>query len=138
MRTIPRMFCLWLFCTAFTAAGIGAETASPLLQAMREEMSRSLDLLKRQPVPPYFLSYEITETHLIRVGASFGALSYSNERRNRMLDIDLRVGDYALDNTHPVRGSVTNWSDRFSRINIPIEDPLTAKAPRSPDTVFSV
>ena len=126
MRTIPRMFCLWLFCTAFTAAGIGAETASPLLQAMREEMSRSIDLLKRQPVPPYFLSYEITETHLIRVGASFGALSYNNERRNRMLDIDLRVGDYALDNTHPVRGSVTNWSDRFSRINIPIEDDVDA------------
>ena len=126
MRTIPRMICLWLFFTAFTAAGIGAETASPLLQAMREEMSRSIDLLKRQPVPPYFLSYEITETHLIRVGASFGALSYNNERRNRMLDIDLRVGDYALDNTHPVRGSLTNWSDRFSRINIPIEDDVDA------------
>ena len=126
MRTIPGMFCLWLFCTAFTAAGIGAETASPLLKAMREEMSRSIDLLKRQPVPPYFLSYEITETHLVRVGASFGALSYNNEQRNRMLDIDLRVGDYALDNTHPVRGSVTNWSDRFSRINIPIEDDVDA------------
>ena len=63
MRTIHRMFCLWLFCTAFTAAGIGAETASPLLQAMREELNRSVDLLKRQPVPPYFLSYEITERH---------------------------------------------------------------------------
>ena len=62
MRTIPRITCLWLFCTAFTAAGIGAETASPLLQAMREELNRSVDLLKRQPVPPYFLSYEITET----------------------------------------------------------------------------
>ena len=126
MRTIPRIICLWLFCTAFTAAGIGAETASPLLQAMREELNRSVDLLKRQPVPPYFLSYEITETHLIRVGASFGALSYNNEQRSRMLDIDLRVGDYALDNTHPVRGSATNWSDRYSRINIPIEDDVDA------------
>jgi hypothetical protein len=93
---------------------------------MREELNRSVDLLKRQPVPPYFLSYEITETHLIRVGASFGALSYNNEQRSRMLDIDLRVGDYALDNTHPVRGSATNWSDRYSRINIPIEDDVHA------------
>lgn len=41
-----------------------AETASPLLQAMREELNRSVDLLKRQPVPPYFLSYEITETQV--------------------------------------------------------------------------
>lgn len=126
MRTIPRIMCLWLFCTAFTAAGIGAETASPLLQAMREELNRSVDLLKRQPVPPYFLSYEITETHLIRIGASFGALSYNNERRSRMLDMDLRVGDYALDNTHPVRGSITSRSDRYSRIRIPIEDDVDA------------
>ena len=126
MRTIPRTICLWLFSTAFTAAGVGAETASPLLQAMREELNRSVDLLKRQPVPPYFLSYEITETHLIRIGASFGALSYNNERRSRMLDIDLRVGDYALDNTHPVRGSITSRSDRYSRIGIPIEDDVDA------------
>ncbi|MCE2438764.1 MAG: TldD/PmbA family protein [Candidatus Latescibacteria bacterium] len=126
MRTIPRIICLWLFCTAFTAVGIGAETASPLLQAMREELNRSIDLLKRQPVPPYYLSYEITETHLIRIGASFGALSYNNERRSRMLDVDLRVGDYALDNTHPVRGSISNWSDRYSRIGIPIEDDIDA------------
>ena len=126
MRTIPRIICLWLFCTAFTAAGIGAETASPLLQAMRVELNRSIDLLKRQPVPPYYLSYEITETHLIRIGASFGALSYNNERRSRMLDVDLRVGDYALDNTHPVRGSISNWSDRYSRIGIPIEDDIDA------------
>ena len=92
MRTIPRIICLWLFCTAFTAVGIGAETASPLLQAMREELNRSIDLLKRQPVPPYYLSYEITETHLIRIGASFGALSYNNERRSRMLEATKRGG----------------------------------------------
>ena len=126
MRTIPKITCLWLLLTAFTAAGTRAETASPLLQAMREELIRSVDLLKRQPVPPYYLSYEITETHLIRVGASFGALSYNNERRSRLLDVDLRVGDYALDNTHPVRGSISNWSDRYSRIGIPIEDDIDA------------
>ncbi len=126
MRTIPRITCLWLLLTAFTAAGVRAETASPMLQAMREELTRSVDLLKRQPVPPYYLSYEITETHLIRIGASFGALSYNNERRSRMLDIDLRVGDYALDNTHQVRGSITSRSDRYSRIAIPIHDDVDA------------
>ncbi len=126
MRTIPRITCLWLLLTAFTAAGTRAETASPLLQAMREELARSVDLLKRQPVPPYYLSYEITETHLIRIGASFGALSYNNERRSRLLDIDLRVGDYAFDNTHQVRGSITSRSDRYSRIAIPIEDDVDA------------
>ena len=72
---------------------------------MQEELTRSFGLLQEQPVPPYYLSYEITETEGIRVGASFGALTYSNESRRRQLDIDLRVGDYAFDNTHQVRGS---------------------------------
>ncbi|MDE3258363.1 MAG: metallopeptidase TldD-related protein [Gemmatimonadota bacterium] len=130
MRTIPRTICLWLLFTAFTAAGIGAETASPLLQAMREELNRSVDLLKRQPVPPYFLSYEITETHEVRVEASFGALTRDRETRRRLLDIDLRVGDYAFDNTHPVRGRIPSWSRRFSRIDIPIEN--------DPDAIRSV
>jgi hypothetical protein len=30
-----------------------------VLDAMNAELARSLDQLKKQPVPPYFLSYEI-------------------------------------------------------------------------------
>ena len=44
----------------------------------------------------------------LTVGASFGALTGANENRQRLLDIDLRVGDYDLDNTRPVRSSTSN------------------------------
>ena len=128
MRSFARL--LYLVCTVFTAASIRAETTSPLLQAMQEELTRSFSLLQEQPVPPYYLSYEITETQGISVRASFGVLTYSNESRRRRLDIDLRVGDYAFDNTHQVRGGPRNWSDRYSRIDIPIED--------DPDAIRSV
>ena len=57
-------------------------------------------------------------------------LTYSNESRRRQLDIDLRVGDYAFDNTHQVRGGPSNFSDRYSMIEIPIED--------DPDAIRSV
>ena len=97
---------------------------------MQEELTRSINLLEEQPVAPYFLSYEITETQGITVRASFGALTYSDESRGRQLDIDLRVGDYAFDNTHQVRGGPSNWSDRYSMIEIPIED--------DPDAIRSV
>ena len=155
MRSLSRLLCLGLVCAAFIAADVCAETPSPLraddketarravlegaivesspsptLQAMQEELTRSFGLLQEQPVPPYYLSYEITETEGIRVGASFGALTYSNESRRRQLDIDLRVGDYAFDNTHQVRGSPSNFSDRYSMIAIPIED--------DPDAIRSV
>ena len=126
MRSFSRILCL--VCIAFTATSVRAETA--LLQAMQEELTRSFSLLQEQPVPPYYLSYEITETEGVRVEASFGVLTYSNESRRRQLDIDLRVGDYAFDNTHQVRGGLRNWSDRYSRIRIPIED--------NPDAIRSV
>ena len=126
MRSFSRILCL--VCIVFTATSIRAETA--LLQAMQEELTRSFSSLQKQPVPPYYLSYEITETEGVRVEASFGVLTYSNESRRRQLDIDLRVGDYAFDNTHQVRGGPRNWSDRYSRIRIPIED--------DPDAIRSV
>jgi len=67
---------------------------------MKNEMDRSFGALKKQPVPPYFLSYQLTDNHAISVQSSFGALAQSNDQRTRLLDIDLRVGDYKLDSTH--------------------------------------
>ena len=130
MRSLSRLACLCQVSLVLISTGARAESSSPLLEAMGEELGRSFSLLQEQPVPPYYLSYEITETEGIRVGASFGALTYSNESRRRQLDIDLRVGDYAFDNTHQVRGSPTNWSDRYSMIEIPVED--------DPDAIRSV
>ena len=130
MRSFSKLTCLCLFCAAVTAAAARGETSSPLLQAMQEELNRSFSLLQEQPVPPYYLSYEITETQRVSVRASFGVLTYSDEWHGRQLDIDLRVGDYTFDNTHQVRGSPTNWSDRYSMIEVPVED--------DPDAVRSV
>ena len=90
---------------------------------MKGELSRSIQILKREPVSPYFLSYEITEDHSVSVAGSFGAITRSSENRRRQLDIDLRVGDYSLDNTHPIRGSFPRfYSRRYSFVEIPIED----------------
>ena len=96
---------------------------SPVLQAMKGELSRSIQILKREPVSPYFLSYEITEDHSVIVAGSFGTITRSSENRRRQLDIDLRVGDYTLDNTHPIRGGFPSFSwRRYSFVEIPIED----------------
>src|SRR5262249_44736896 len=80
------------------------KNATPVLAAMRTELDHSFVALSSQPTPPYFLSYEITETSRTAVSSSFGALLSSNESRSRVLDVDLRVGSAALDNTHQLRG----------------------------------
>lgn len=125
-----------LFCVALVVASTGATRAqdtvsSPVLQAMKAELSRSLQTLKTQPTPPYFLSYEITEVHSVTVAGFFGTITRSNENRRRLLDVDVRVGDYTLDNTHPLRGGFPfGFADRYSRIQVPIED--------DPDAIRSI
>ena len=90
---------------------------------MKLELARSMEQLKKQPTPPYFLSYEIVENESVGASASFGALVSSNGgNRRRSLGIDLRVGSYELDNTHPVRGVGLNLPDTFSAYPMPIDD----------------
>ena len=94
---------------------------------MQAELQRSLAALKTQPVPPYFLSYEITETRSVTVTGAFGALVWSGESRNRTLDVDLRVGTYDLDNTHPLRSGRGATSDRLAGgAAVPVEDSVDA------------
>jgi len=110
-----------------------ARATSPVLQAMHEELARSLQVLKAQPAPPYFLSYQITEVQSATVSGSFGAITASGERRRRHLDVDVRVGDYSFDNTHAVRGGFPDFTDFFDltegSVQIPIEDdPVAIRA----------
>jgi len=117
---------VWVVLAAWAIASgtaAGQSKGSVVLQAMQEELSRSLRGLKTQPAPPYFLSYEITEIHSASVSGVFGAVTSSNENRRRQLDIDLRVGDHELDSSRPIRGGgFSGFGDRFSMIEIPIED----------------
>ena len=95
---------------------------------MRAELARSLTTFKGQPTAPYFLSYEITEAHTLDVAGSFGAITQQSERRHRALDVDLRVGDYRFDNTHPLRGGFPGrgFSGFGGMAEIPVDDDPTA------------
>ena len=92
------------------------------MQAMKDELTHSMEALKKQPVPPYFLGYQITDSQSISVVSSFGALLSANENRRRILDVDLRVGEYAFDNTHALRGAGGGSDRSSSSIQVPIED----------------
>lgn len=100
---------------------------SPVLKAMEEEMDRSMKgLSEKGNPPPYFISYYITEMQQARIIASYGALRNSSMVRSRLLDVDVRVGDYQLDNTHRLRG-VFDFMSRIPRpVSVPVEDDLEA------------
>ncbi|MGA2878739.1 MAG: TldD/PmbA family protein [Bryobacteraceae bacterium] len=103
------------------------QTSSAVLDAMKTELARSQLTLKSQPVPPYYIGYEITETHNVTIRGEFGRLEASTDNRRRQLDVDLRVGDYALDNTRQVRGDFS--FPRFGSAAVPIDnDPDAIRA----------
>ncbi len=112
--------CLWM------QSGLSQQPKnSLLLKAMEEELSRSMKGLgeKGNP-PPYFISYDITETKNIMIIASYGALRRSSTEHSRLLDVEVRVGDYKLDNTHRLRGM---YDFRYPiPVSISLEDDLDA------------
>ena len=126
VKSGSRIFWLSATLLAVAAGATRAQDQAPskVLQTMKAELARSLETLKQQPTPPYFLGYEITEDRVIAVGGSFGRIEGSGETCRRQLDIDLRVGDYTLDNTHSLRSDSlgAGYADRYSLIEVPIED----------------
>jgi len=120
-----------MLCAALAAAALlqlpAQQPSSPVLGAMQAELARTQAKLKSQPVPPYYLSYEITETHSIAVSGAFGRIERSGEYRNRQLDVDLRVGAYTMDNTREVRGDFN--FPQFNSAAVPIDnDPDAIRA----------
>lgn len=85
-----------------------------LLDAMTDELQRAFTSLGKpsanQPgpgqkdadklLPPYFLSYSISDATGVSIRAQYGALADSNTSHIRMADVQVRIGDPKLDNTH--------------------------------------
>ena len=108
---------------AVAIALFAGQAAADVLDVMREELERSRGVLAEQPTPAYYLSYEITEDKTATVGGEFGSLTRWWEGARRSLDIDLRVGSPALDNTRELSQRVSRGMRGFGRAaQIPIED----------------
>ena len=120
MTSMWQFSALCVFSAAVVLAG-GAPifAATPVLDAMQQELERSFKVLSKQSTPAYFLSYEITEERVTFVQTSFGAVTGNSIIENRTLDIDLRVGDHDLDNTHPTR---ERFRFRPGPVQIPVSD----------------
>jgi predicted Zn-dependent protease len=91
-----------------------AEHQGALMGILAEELDRSVrHLATDDGIKPYYLSYTVTDTRSATVRGSLGAIHANDSNRSRLLDVDLRVGDYALDSTHQIRGGADGG--RFAR-----------------------
>lgn len=101
-----------------------AGAASGLLATMATELARAMSSLQtRGEHPPYFIAYAVTDSRLVKIRASYGALGESSDQRRRLLDVDVRVGDHHFDNTHAAdaRG-VSSRMGRGASGPLPLDD----------------
>lgn len=83
----------------------GQAEPSSVLLALQREQKRFVARFAKTPAPrPYFVGYEITDRASVGVSASLGVLADIDRDRGRILDVEVRVGSYQLDDTHPLRG----------------------------------
>ncbi|HEY2457322.1 MAG TPA: metallopeptidase TldD-related protein [Candidatus Acidoferrum sp.] len=81
-----------------------AAKPSPLLDAMKAELDRSMKTFGAQDPAAYYIGYTLTDSQRATVSGSNGALLSSDEVRNRWLEVAVRTGNYNLDSTHKVDG----------------------------------
>src|SRR5437588_1219037 len=93
---------------------------SPLLAALKAELDRSMKTYGTQDPPAYYIGYTVTYTQKVDVQGSNGALLNISEGRNRWLEVSVRTGSYALDNTHKV-GERQMQSDT-AVVAVPLDD----------------
>ncbi len=94
---------------------------------MTDELHRAFTALGKQgddkQVPPYFLSYSVGDAEIVSIRAQYGALVDSSSNRARVVDVQVRLGDPKLDNTHGShRGSAVN------SLQLPLADDRQALA----------
>jgi predicted Zn-dependent protease len=90
------------------AAG-AQQSTSVLMDAMTAELHRAFTSLGKQApgkqeadkqLPPYFLSYAVSDASAVSIRAQFGALVDSSANHERVADVQIRLGEPKLDNTH--------------------------------------
>jgi predicted Zn-dependent protease len=76
-----------------------------LVNALDTELKRAMSSLgddgaAAQQPKPYFLSYAVDDASSVNITAEYGAIGSSNQSRVRSVDVQVRLGSPAEDNTH--------------------------------------
>ena len=92
------------------------QTTPVLLDAMTTELHRAFTSLGKggdeKQLPPYFLSYSVSDASYVGIRAQYGAVVDNAANHVRVADVQVRLGDAKLDNTHGNhRGSAVNSAE---------------------------
>ncbi len=114
-----------LLAIAALAATARAQDDIPM-RAMKDELARSLSQMQLQKMDkPYFIAYRMDEMNRTSVSATLGSITEEQPSRLRLVGVEVRVGDYALDNSNYIslRSLSSGGGGMFSSIRqAPLDD----------------
>lgn len=95
----------------------------PIIDVMARENARWMAKVSNlAPDPVYYLSYQVFDQHSITIEADGGALTTDSDDVDRTLDVEVRVGSPALDNTRTIPGDQLGLNSPMTRRGvIPVE-----------------
>ena len=102
----------------------------PLLGIVQSELELSMEkLVAADGTRPYFLQSTVTDDQDVNISATLGSVTGDWVIHSRLLDVDVRCGDYPLDNTHQIRGSYFggyDWGGGWNQLPLN-EDPVATR-----------
>jgi TldD protein len=105
---------LWLCATVSLAGDL-----RPLLA---DELDRALAALADRTERPHYAAIAIEDRYEGHLSARNGTIFSESDDVARYLDVDLRVGEPALDSTHELRGFSAMEGDDRAAVAIPVDD----------------
>jgi predicted Zn-dependent protease len=124
--TLSRFIIAFVIFIGFAISMMG-ETDDVIIQAMRDELDRSMKFLWIENMErPYYLEYAIWDYREYLIQGDFGALAQSMEDHQRVLKVKVRIGSYQLDNSGFIDQGNIYASILGQHDNIVIEDDYNA------------
>jgi predicted Zn-dependent protease len=106
MRTMPLLLAAIFVASPLIAQHNAAPAtkhtadSDPLLNAMKEELTREQQLLVLPGMQrPYFIQYRLDDVQTYEAVANYGALTRESENHQRAVRVEVRVGDYTTDSS---------------------------------------
>ena len=121
--------CLAGICLAGTgqSSPSNASNVPPVLQAMQQELQRTVTAYGKADPAAYFVAYTVNDEENVNVSGSNGALLSSSDTRNRWLEVQTRIGDYNLDNTHKIEGREPAWTSPGTQATLDDDIPVLSR-----------
>ena len=117
------VLCIVAVCFGLMASYAQNSQQDELAKILKNEIDRGMALFQKADIPVYLISYRVDETETYSITTSFGTLAASNSYKDRVLTVQVRVGDKTLDNFHELRDDASAYtSSRFSRVSLPVDN----------------